>query len=179
MKDLYKNYIRINQKILNKVNAHDLEKFFNRIKQIKIKNKKILIFGNGAGASIASHFSNDITNAIKIKCLSFDSSTQLTCYANDFGYNNWVKETIKNFSEKGDLVILISASGNSANMIQAAKYCKKNKIQFFSLTGFKKNNKLNKNSKEYIWIDSKSYNQVEISQLSVLLFLVDHFKKNK
>ena len=131
MKDLYKNYIRINQKILNKVNAHDLEKFFNRIKQIKIKNKKILIFGNGAGASIASHFSNDITNAIKIKCLSFDSSTQLTCYANDFGYNNWVKETIKNFSEKGDLVILISASGNSANMIQAAKYCKKIKYSSF------------------------------------------------
>jgi|TARA_B100001057_G_C22775998_1_gene921587 D-sedoheptulose 7-phosphate isomerase len=179
MESFYKNYIKNNFNILDKVNVLKVDKLFKNLKNIKKKNKKVLIFGNGAGASIASHFANDLTNSAKIRCLSFDSSTQLTCYANDFGYDNWVKEAIKNFFEKNDLVILISASGNSANMIQAAKFCKKNKIQFFSLTGFKKNNKLNKNSNEYIWVDSKSYNQVEISQLLILLFLVDHLKKNK
>mgnify|MGYP001208778114 CR=1 FL=1 len=179
MKSFYKNYIKNNFNILDKVNLLKVEKLFKKLKQIKKINKKILIFGNGAGASIASHFANDLTNSAQIRCLSFDSSTQLTCYANDFGYDNWVKETIKNFCEKDDLVILISASGNSANMVQAAKFCVKNKISFFSLTGFKKNNKLNKNSKEYIWVDSRSYNQVEISQLLILLFLVDYFKKNK
>ena len=138
MESFYKNYIKNNFNILDKVNVLKVDKLFKNLKNIKKKNKKVLIFGNGAGASIASHFANDLTNSAKIRCLSFDSSTQLTCYANDFGYDNWVKEAIKNFFEKNDLVILISASGNSANMIQAAKFCKKNKIQFFSLTGFKK-----------------------------------------
>ena len=55
----------------------------------------------------------------KIKCISYDSSTHLTCYANDYGYENWVKKTIKIFYEMKDLIILISASGNSKNMIKA------------------------------------------------------------
>ena len=132
-----------------------------------------MIFGNGAGASIASHFANDLSKNTKIKCISYDSSTHLTCYANDYGYENWVKETIKIFYEMKDLIILISASGNSKNMIKAAQYCKIKKINFFSLTGFKENNKLKLLSKNNIWINSNSYNQVEISQLFVLLSIID------
>ena len=114
-----------------------------------------------------------------MRCLSFDSSTHITCYANDYKFENWVRETIKSHYDNRDLVILLSASGNSKNMIEASKYCKRQKIIFFSLTGFNKNNKLNMNSRNYIWINSKSYNQVEISQLLILLSLIDKLKKNK
>ena len=179
MKNFFLEYVNKNNKILNNINILKLNNLFNTIKKIKTKNKKILIFGNGAGASIASHFSNDLTKTAKIKCLSFDSSTHLTCYANDYGYKNWVKETIKSHYSKGDLIILISASGNSENMIQASKYCKTKKIGFFSLTGFKKHNKLNKNSKNFLWINSNSYNQVEIAQLFILLCLVDNLRYKK
>ena len=58
-------------------------------------------------------------------------------------------------------------------MINAAKYCKIKKINFFSITGFIKNNELNKISKNFIWINSKSYNQIELSQLCVLLSIID------
>ena len=58
-------------------------------------------------------------------------------------------------------------------MINAAKHCKINNINFFSITGFVKDNLLNKVSKNFIWIDSKSYNQVELSQLFVLLSVID------
>ncbi len=54
---------------------------------------------------------------------------------------------------------------------------KKKKIDFFSITGFKKENKLNKNSKNHIWINSKSYNKVELIQLSVLLIIIDRLNK--
>ena len=81
------------------------------------------------------------------------------------------------FFEKGDLIIFLSASGMSKNMINAAKHCKKKKIDFFSITGFKKENKLNKNSKNHIWINSKSYNKVELIQLSVLLIIIDRLNK--
>ena len=103
---------------------------------MKKNKKKILIFGNGAGASIASHFSNDLSKNAKIRCLSFDSSTHLTCYANDYGYENWVKETIKIHYTNKDLIIFISASGKSNNMIEAAKFCKSKKIRFFFINWF-------------------------------------------
>ena len=177
MENFFKKNLDINNKILKDINTLKLKKLFVEIKKIKKNKKKILIFGNGAGASIASHFSNDITKTIKIRCLSFDSSTHITCYANDYKFENWVCETIKSHYDKSDLIILLSASGNSKNMIKASKYCKNRKINFFSLTGFNRNNILNKNSKNHIWIDSKSYNQVEISQLIILLSLIDRLKK--
>ena len=62
-------------------------------------------------------------------------------------------------------------------MINASKFCKKKKLNFFSLTGFKKNNPLNKNSKNYIWVNSSSYNEVELAQLFILLSIVDNLNR--
>lgn len=173
----YVDYIKKFSKLLDDINLKKVENLSNKI--ISAKKNKILIFGNGAGASIASHFSNDLSNTTKIKTLSFDNSAHLTCYANDYGFENWVKKTIEIYAEKRDLIILISASGNSKNMINASKFCKKKKLNFFSLTGFKKNNLLNKNSKNHIWINSNSYNEVELAQLFILLSIVDNLNSKK
>jgi len=96
--------------------------------------------------------------------------------ANDYKFENWVKKTINYYYDKGDIVILLSASGKSKNMVNAANYCNKKKINFFSITGFKENNKLNKLSKSHYWIKSKSYNHIESVQLLILLSIVDNFK---
>tara|TARA_B100001540_G_scaffold314937_1_gene340942 strand:+ start:438 stop:983 length:546 start_codon:yes stop_codon:yes gene_type:complete len=180
--DLFKNFIKNYYSDLNRIceniERNSFEKLYFKIKNFKKKkSNKVLIFGNGAGASIASHVANDMSNTLKIKTLSFDSATQLTCYSNDYGYENWVVKVLEVFFEKGDLIIFLSASGMSKNMINAAKHCKKKKIDFFSITGFKKENKLNKNSKNHIWINSKSYNKVELIQLSVLLIIIDRLNK--
>jgi D-sedoheptulose 7-phosphate isomerase len=179
MRNFFLDYIYQNNQILNKIELGEVLNLYENIKKLKKNRKKILIFGNGAGASIASHFSNDLSKNTKIRCLSFDSSTHLTCYANDYGYENWVKETIKIHYENNDLVILISASGKSNNMIKAAEYCKIKKINFFSLTGFNKNNNLKRKTKNNIWINSNLYNQIEISQLFILLSIVDKLVKDK
>lgn len=167
----YSKYIDNFKNILDNLDLKKIENFKQNI--ILSKKNKILVFGNGAGAAIASHFSNDLTNTKKIKTLSFDNSAHLTCFANDYGYENWVKKTIEIYAEKKDLMIFLSASGNSKNMVNAAKFCKKKNINFFSITGFKKNNLLNKNSKNYLWINSSSFNQVELAQLFVLLIIID------
>jgi D-sedoheptulose 7-phosphate isomerase len=169
--NFYLGYISKIHNVLNSIELNKIEKLEKLVD--KSRKNKILIFGNGAGASISSHFANDLSNTAKIKTLSFDNSAHLTCFANDYGYENWVKKTIEIFSEKNDLIILLSASGKSKNMINAAKHCKINNINFFSITGFVKDNLLNKVSKNFIWIDSKSYNQVELSQLFVLLSVID------
>ena len=171
--DLYfKNYI----KIIKDLDKKKIDQFYNLCKKIK-KNNKILLFGNGAGAAIASHVASDFTNSSKIKALSFDNTAHLTCFANDYGFDNWIKKTLQHYHINGDLVILLSASGNSKNMLVAANYCNEKKIKFFSITGFKRNNKLNKLSKNSLWINSKSYNHVETIQQLILLSLVDRLKK--
>lgn len=176
-----KNFFIQNSESLNKlILSLDYKKINNlyfKIKKFKKSKNKILIFGNGAGASIASHFSNDLSNTSHIKAFSFDNSAHLTCFANDYGYENWVKKTLEIYVQKKDFVILISASGNSQNMTNAAKYLNRKKIDFYSLTGFNKKNKLNKLSKNYYWINSHSYNLVEILQLYILLMIVDKLNK--
>ena len=173
----FKKYLSDYKKLIENLDINKINSFLKLIKKVKKKNK-VLIFGNGAGAAIASHVASDLTNSSKIKALSFDNSAQITCFSNDFRFENWITKTLDYYSEKGDVVILLSASGNSANMLNAAKYCKRKKIKFFSITGFDRYNKLNNLSSNFYWIKSKSYNHVESIQLLILLSIVDRLKKN-
>lgn len=156
----------------------DFSKINQIIKKLENFNKQLLIFGNGGTSAIANHMANDFMNVTKIKTLSFSDSSLITCYSNDYGYENWVCKTIDNYSEKGDIVILMSSSGMSPNMIKAAKKCKKEKIFFITLSGFDKKNKLSKFGNIRIHVDSKSYNYVELSHLQILMAVVDNLKKN-
>ena len=58
------------------------------------KEKKVLIFGNGGSAAIASHFAIDLNNVGKVRCLNFADASLITCLSNDYGYENWVKKTL-------------------------------------------------------------------------------------
>ena len=145
------------------------------IKNIKRKKGKIIIFGNGGSAATASHFSVDLTKNAKIRAINFNEADLITCLSNDYGHDNWVKKAIEFYIDKNDLVILISTSGNSKNVINAAKILRKKKLPFFSLTGMKKNNLLNKISisKNNLWVNNMSYNQIEIVHHLVLLLIID------
>ena len=145
------------------------------IKNIKRNKGKIIIFGNGGSAATASHFSVDLTKNAKIRAINFNEADLITCLSNDYGHDNWVKKAIEFYIDKNDLVILISTSGNSKNVINAAKFLKKKKFSFFSLTGMKKNNLLNRISisKNNLWVNNLSYNQIEIVHHLVLLLIID------
>ena len=146
-----------------------------KIKKIKKLKKKVIIYGNGGSASTASHFSTDLTKNGRIRCINFNESNLITCFANDYGFENFVSQSIKEFSDKGDLVILISVSGSLKTLINAARYCKKKNISLITLTGKNKNNSLCKTNKTgiNIFIKSKSYNTVEICHHIMLLTIVD------
>ena len=73
------------------------------------KNKKIMIFGNGGSAAIASHFSVDLTKNAGLRCVNYNEADLITCFANDYGHENWVKEAIKAYCFINDLLILISS----------------------------------------------------------------------
>ena len=149
------------------------------VKQIKKKNKKIIIVGNGGSAAIASHFSVDMTKVGGVRSINFNESDLLTCFANDYGYENWVKQALKFYADDGDLVILISASGNSKNMINAAKYINKSKKMLITLTGFNGKNLLSKYGKINFIVRSTNYNIIENIHQYWLLLLIDLMVKLK
>ena len=180
-KNFYKNYFRIFKNVISfsEENLEKIIKIEKLILKVKKEKKKILIFGNGGSAAIASHFSIDCNNKLKIKCLNFNEASILTCFSNDYGYENWVKKALEQFSEKGDLVILISSSGESKNMTSASRYTKNKKIKTITLTGFNKKNTLSRSGYINIWINSKIYNFIENSHQVLLLSIIDSISNLK
>ena len=143
------------------------------IKNTSKKGVIINIAGNGGNASTSSHMSTDLTKNAKIKSMSFNDANLITCFANDYGYENWLKAAIKYYVKANDLVVLLSVSGKSKNLINAANFCKKKKIKFITITGAKKNNPLSQKGIINYWINSKAYNIVETLQMAILASIVD------
>jgi len=145
----------------------------------KIKtNNTVYIAGNGGSASIASHVSVDFAKVANVKSSTFNNSNLITCFANDYGYENWLEKAIQAYCDNNDLLILISSSGKSTNILNAAKYCRNNSIDLITLSGFNKDNELSKLGKINFHIDSKSYNHIEMAHHIILLCIVDIFAEN-
>jgi D-sedoheptulose 7-phosphate isomerase len=163
------------------------EKTFNKfinIKDVIIKAKKtnsrVLIFGNGGSAAIASHVSVDLTKNVKVKAINFNEADLITCFSNDYGYEKWIEKAIEFYGDKGDIVILISSSGKSKNMLNACRAAKRKKIsKIITLTGDKKNNPLSKLGDINLWVDSNIYNHIENTHQIWLLSICDLIKLNK
>ena len=137
------------------------------------KNGKILIFGNGGSAAIASHASVDLTKNARIRAVNFNEADLITCFSNDYGYDRWIEKTIDFYADKRDIIILISSSGQSKNMINACKAAKKKRIRVISFTGHSKNNPLSKLSQISLWVNSKAYNYIENTHQIWLLGICD------
>jgi D-sedoheptulose 7-phosphate isomerase len=122
---------------------------------------KLMFAGNGASASIANHASLDFTKQAKIKSVNFNESALITAFANDYGYENWLQKAVEYYGDDKDTLILISSSGQSSNVINAAKYGIHNNINVITFTGFDSNNPLLMLGDINFWLDSKSYNIIE------------------
>ena len=165
------------KKIIN-FNSNEIKKKLINLKKIfittKKNRKKILIFGNGGSAAIANHFSVDLTKNAKIRCTNYNESDLITCFSNDFGYERWVEMAIKYYGNKGDVLIVISSSGKSKNMINACIAARKKKFsKIITLTGHLVNNPVKKLGDINLWVNSKAYNDIENIHQFWLLSLVD------
>ena len=163
--------------LLKNVDTNLIKASVNLIANTKKNKNKIYIVGNGGSSSIASHVSVDFTKAAKINCSTFNNANLITCFANDYKYENWVVEAIKAYSLEQDLFILISSSGTSKNIVNAAQYCKQKQINLITLSGFKKNNPLSQSGNINFHVESEEYNYIEMTHHIILLSIVDIFTK--
>lgn len=175
----FSNYFRKLSDNVSSINIKNLKKLGKKIIEIKKKNKKILVFGNGGSIAIASHAAVDYAKNLNINISSYTDPSLLTCFSNDFKFENYIKEIIKLYAKRGDLIILISSSGTSKNMVNAIKYAKTSNLFVATFTGFKKTNFLNKNGNLSFWINSKNYNVIENTHQIWLLTLCDYLAKKK
>ena len=172
-----KQYNKSIYELINNVNANLIEQSVQLIQRSIHNKSKVYIVGNGGSASIASHVSVDFAKVARVPSSTFNNSNLITCFANDYGYENWVVEAIKSYINKNDLMILISSSGTSKNVVKAAQYCKDNNIDLITLSGFTKDNPLSALGNVNFHIESTKYNYIEMSHHIILLALVDIFAK--
>ena len=173
MKNFYKNVFDEISNLLNQSDINSLDKIAKVLIKIKKKKNKVIIFGNGGSAAISSHISVDLTKNAKVRCINFNEADLLTCLSNDFGYERVFSKALEFYSDRGDVVIIVSSSGKSKNILQAAKICKKKKLVLFTLTGFSKSNPLKKMGDINLWVNSKAYNIIENVHQIWLLSIVD------
>ncbi len=161
--------------LLNKIDFKKINQIVDLILSVKKNKRKVIIVGNGGSASTASHFSADLSVNGKIKTISFNEYNIITALSNDFGYEKWVEKCVEIYGKKKDVLILISCSGNSKNLVNANKLALKKGMKVITITGCSKKNKLNSNDKNLrVWIDSKEYNIIEIVHHTLLLTIIDN-----
>ena len=131
------------------------------VEEVGERDGKILFAGNGASASIASHYALDYTKQVGVRAMAFNDAAFLTAYGNDYGYENWVMRAIEHHGRPGDLAVLISTSGGSANIVNAARFCREQGIPVLAFSGFSEDNALNGFGDVRFWVDSRAYNVVE------------------
>ena len=143
------------------------------LKKLRETKSKIYFFGNGASAAFANHMALDFSKNGKILSRSLSDSSLLTALSNDYSYENAMLEFLKMEGvTKEDLVITISSSGNSPNIISVLKYCKENNIKSLALSGLKKDNKSISLADYSIYVPMKTYGMVEcIHQIFLHLIL--------
>ena len=156
------------------VNSKKLINLARLITDTKLNSGKVIVIGNGGSAAIASHVAIDLTKAANIRSINFNEASLLTCLSNDYGYESWVEKALDFYADNNDMVILISSSGQSKNIINGAKKALEIGIPLITLTGFSEDNPLNKLGNINFWADSSTYNIVESIHQMWLLSVVDY-----
>jgi D-sedoheptulose 7-phosphate isomerase len=137
------------------------------------RGKKTIFAGNGGSAAIAAHCAVDFTKNAGIRCINFNEADLITCFANDYGYEWWLQKALEFYADPGDLVILISSSGKSPNILNAARFTRAQGLRLATFSGFAKGNPLRSLGHLNWWVDSRAYNVIEMTHHIWLLAACD------
>lgn len=137
------NYLSDLKQVIDKLDRQEINLFIQILANAYQEERQIFIMGNGGSGSTASHFACDINKGVsyglekrfKIICLNDNIPTMLA-YSNDTSYNEVFVEQLKNFLNEGDIVIGISGSGNSVNIIRAIEYANSKHALTVGITGY-------------------------------------------
>ena len=139
------------------------------------KRKKIIFIGNGGSAAIASHQSVDYWKNGGMRAIAFNDTSLLTCIGNDYGYQYVFEKPTEMFADPGDVMIAISSSGKSDNILNGVKMAKKKGLSAITMSGFKTDNPLRSlgDINFYVPAPTGAYGFVEIAHLTLCHCVID------
>ncbi len=182
MLEVIKNYINNIEKLAETLDAEEIENVCKALLESYKSGHQIFVAGNGGSAGTSNHFCCDFgKNAVKSetnrpKIISLSANIEvLTALGNDFCYADVFVEQLKNLMNDGDTILLISASGNSPNVVRAAEYVKSRNGTVVGFTGFE-GGKLKELSDINVNIPSDSYEQIEDLHSMLTHMIVCYFK---
>jgi D-sedoheptulose 7-phosphate isomerase len=137
------SYLELLQATISSLDRSEIEAFLKALMDAYERGSKIFVFGNGGSGATASHFAGDMNKGVsygldkRFRVISLvDNSATVTAYANDVSYDLVFVEQLKNFIEDGDIVIAISGSGNSKNVLLAVEYANERGNLTLGITGY-------------------------------------------
>jgi len=134
---------------------------------------KLMFIGNGGSAGIASHMAIDYSKNGGIRSMAFNDGAALTCLGNDLGYDNVFAKQIDLHARPGDLLVAISSSGKSNNILKAADVARERGCTVYTFSGFSADNPLRNYGELNFYVDSGEYGFVEITHLALIHSILD------
>lgn len=136
--------------------------------------RKVIFIGNGGSAAIASHQAVDYWKNGGVRAISFNEGSLLTCISNDLGFQHVFQRPIEMFADPGDVLIAISSSGQSENILRGSKAGLDKGCTLITMSGFKPDNPLRSLGRLNFYVASSIYGYVEIAHLALCHCIVDH-----
>lgn len=134
---------------------------------------KVMVMGNGGSAAIASHLHNDLCKAVGVRSMVFNEPPLLTALANDHGYGCVFERPVDMWAEKNDVMVAISSSGCSENILRAARAAVERECSVITLSGFKQDNPLRHFGNLNFYVIAEMYGLVEVAHSALVHYLAD------
>jgi D-sedoheptulose 7-phosphate isomerase len=155
----------------------DLATGFNwigdRARRAHASDHKVILIGNGGSAAIASHQAIEFLKNGGVRAMALNDGATLTAIANDLGYANVFAEQLRLSSLPGDLLIAISSSGQSTNILKAVEVARERKVDIATFSGFRPDNLLRSRGDVNFYVDSSQYGFVEIAHHALIQAILD------
>jgi D-sedoheptulose 7-phosphate isomerase len=184
MKDWISSYVQAQKAALDSIPTEAVERMVDRLREAHRQGRQIFVFGNGGSAANASHFATDLGKGAadktgkRFKVLSInDNVSWLTALGNDYAYDEVFVRQLSSYAEPGDVVLVMSVSGNSPNVVKAVQWAKEHKLHTMALVGGKRG-RLADIADECIVIQSEHYGRVEDCHMGICHLLCYAFMEN-
>lgn len=154
-----------------------IEKVFEQVialaRQAHDGGYKMMFIGNGGSSTIASHMAEDFSKAANIRAIAFNDPAFLTCLGNDLGFDQIFSKQIELFAKAGDVLVAISSSGNSQNILNGVLAAREKGCTVVTLSGFGPDNSLRGQGDYNIYVPNSEYGFVEITHSAICHAILD------
>ena len=147
--------------------------------QLKSRKRQMFLIGNGASSSMASHFATDIIKNSGIRAMTFTDASLLTAVSNDINFEDVFAEPIRWQAKDGDMLVAISSSGNSPNIVKAIELAKKKGLVVISLSAMSENNQIRSLGDLNFYLQAESYGLAESGHAVILHHWMDMLEESK